>query len=346
MRREHSPSSRRACLAMHLTGAPGFPSPARVGARRRTLSGPSMAAALLAAACVAPAPRGAPPDSPAATSPAAPAPQTAPSSPAAPQTAPSSPAAPSPQTASAAAATIAPPAPTTPAEATLAAPALPAIALPAIALPEKIAVPGDRAVFVAHGAPGDRRALVYLHGRCGDVHAFRGWAPAAARHGTLIALVGDTPCKGGWRSTWSHDIAGLDRRIRAAIAAVGAARGAPLAGESVTLIGYSLGATRAESLAKRSPGRYPRAILIGGPTTPEAASFGGAGAVVVMAGARDRRRHLEDAAAALAAAGIPATFLVLPAAKHGEYGPEGERVLGEALRWVHERAPVSGAPGQ
>ena len=34
-----------------------------------------------------------------------------------------------------------------------------------------VAVPGDRSVYVVHGAPGDRRVLLYLHGRCGDPHA-------------------------------------------------------------------------------------------------------------------------------------------------------------------------------
>ena len=65
--------------------------------------------------------------------------------------------------------------------------------------------------------------------------------------------------------------------------------------------------------------------------------------MVLMAGALDRRRHLQGAAEAISAAGIPATFLVLPGARHGEYGPEGERVLGEALRWAFERAPPQGS---
>ena len=41
----------------------------------------------------------------------------------------------------------------------------------------------------------------------------------------------------------------------------------------------------------------------------------------------------------IAAAGVPATFMLLPGAKHGEYGPEGERVLEEALTWALAKAP-------
>jgi predicted esterase len=226
-----------------------------------------------------------------------------------------------------------------PVSASAAAPVSASAAAPAPApSPTKIAVPLDQAVYVAHAPPGEQRAIVYLHGRCGDVLAFRAWARAAARYGTLIALQGDVPCKGGWRSTWSYDMAGLDRRIHRAIEAVSAARGSPLDAASITLVGYSLGAARVEGLAKRFPGRYERAILIAGPSPPEASSFPGAAAVVLMAGDRDRRRHLQEAAAALLAGGVPARFMLLPGARHGEYGPAGERVMGEALAWAFARA--------
>jgi len=308
-------------------GRDGFDSGPRVSlaVRVRPLLGKlSLAAAALATACAAPAPAPAPalatprPVPPASDHPTAeaaepPAPEPAPEleKPADPAAAP---APPDP------AASDAPPAPPP-------------------SFPDKIPVPLDRPVFVAHAPAGERRAIVYLHGRCGDPFAFQSFAAAVTRHATLISLQGDVRCDGGQRSTWSHDTALLDRRALAALKAVGAARGAPLDAESVTLIGYSLGAARAEALVKRAPRRYRRAILVAGPEPPEAASLAGVGAVVLIAGARDRRSHLEEAAASLAAAGVPATFMLLPGAKHGEYGPEGKRVLEEALTWALAKAP-------
>lgn len=40
----------------------------------------------------------------------------------------------------------------------------------------------------------------------------------------------------------------------------------------------------------------------------------------------------------LAAAGKPVRFFLLPAAKHGEFGPEGNRVVGEMLSWLLDTA--------
>jgi predicted esterase len=194
-------------------------------------------------------------------------------------------------------------------------------------------------VFVAHGPPGEGRAVIYLHGRCGDPLAFRAWARAAARVATVVSIQGDVKCKGGFRTTWSNDVRALDRRVTQALAAVGAARGAPLDGDSLTVVGYSLGASRAEDLVSARPRRYRRALLVAGPLAPEPASFAEAGAVAVIAGGRDRRRHLEEGASALADGGVAARYMLLPGAKHGEYGPEGERVMGEALAWALHQAP-------
>jgi hypothetical protein len=36
----------------------------------------------------------------------------------------------------------------------------------------------------------------------------------------------------------------------------------------------------------------------------------------------------------LAAAGRPARFFLLPAAKHGEFGPEGNRIVDDLLGWL------------
>ena len=58
----------------------------------------------------------------------------------------------------------------------------------------------------------------------------------------------------------------------------------------------------------------------------------------MMAGSRDRQDRMRAGERAFRAAGIPATYRVLPGAGHGEMGPEGERVMGEALAWLQENA--------
>ncbi|NUQ77066.1 MAG: hypothetical protein HUU21_26325 [Polyangiaceae bacterium] len=202
-----------------------------------------------------------------------------------------------------------------------------------------VPVPGDKDVLVVHGASGDRRALIYLHGKCGDVRAFGSWADAAGKHGTLVALVGEEPCAGRGRFTFTRDLARLDRRVTNALRAASEVRGETLDDRSVTLLGYSGGASRAAALAGKYPDRYPRLILVAAPSAPPAGSLKAARAIVFIAGARDRREHLREAADAMARSGRPATFMLLPGAAHGEYGPDASRVMGEALAWAFSRAP-------
>jgi predicted esterase len=224
------------------------------------------------------------------------------------------------------------------------APAPKAIAEPARALFEPgatvtVPVPEDKDVLVVHGAPGDRRAFIYLHGKCGDVRAFGSWASAASKHGTLAALLGDEACAGGMRFSFSRDLARLDRRVTNALRAASEARGEALDDRSVTLLGYSGGASRAAALAGKYPDRYPRLILIAAPAAPPAGSLNAARAIVFIAGGRDRQEHLRKAADAMARSGRPATFMLLPGAAHGEYGPDASRVMDEALAWAFAKAP-------
>ncbi len=197
---------------------------------------------------------------------------------------------------------------------------------------ESVRVPGDRSVYVVGAGAPVPRAIVYLHGKCGDPLAFRPWAAAASRHGTLVSIQGDVPCDNG-RRRWSHDLALAQRRIDAALEAVSSARGVRLDARALTAIGYSEGAIRVEQLARRSPDRYPHVILAAGPVAPRATGLERA-RIVVLAGARDRREHLREAADAMAKAGLPVTFMLLPRAAHGDYGPEGERVMDAALEWL------------
>jgi len=200
----------------------------------------------------------------------------------------------------------------------------------------EVAVGFDKRVRVVHARTGQRRVLLYLHGVCGNPVAFEPWAKSLVPHATLISLVGDRPCPGGHRHKWSHDMMGLDRRVRAAGDAVEVARGEPLEHDRLAVAGYSQGALRAESLAKRFPKRYPHVVLMAGPLAPSPASVADASRVVIMAGEKDRQKHLRDAAGRLAGAGTKVRFILLPGAGHGEYGPEAEEVMSDMLAWLFE----------
>jgi pimeloyl-ACP methyl ester carboxylesterase len=204
-----------------------------------------------------------------------------------------------------------------------------------IGTPVSLAVEGDTAVQVAHAPLSTRRVIVYLHGRCTepaiDVERI---ALSASQHGTLVAPQADEACPGGHGFRWTTDVQAIQPRIDQALRAVGVARGGALDTAEITLVGYSEGAARAEALAHAFPERYPYVILIGAPTTPAVAHLGGARAVALLAGQKDRQDLMKSGLLALEHAGKPAHFFELPGAEHGEFGPDGERVMGEAFEFV------------
>jgi predicted esterase len=203
-----------------------------------------------------------------------------------------------------------------------------------VGTPVALEVAGDRPLLVSHAPASQRRAVVYLHGKCSSPDKLTEWAPAVAEQGTVVGVPADIDCpEGGQR--WTLETGAIQRRIDEALRAVEAARGAPF-DPDVVLVGYSQGASRAEALAAAYPERYRRVVLIGGPTQPAPASFSEAQAVITMAGDRDRQDLMQAGAEELKRAGKEARFLTLPGATHGEYGPEGARVMTDALRWVVE----------
>ena len=204
----------------------------------------------------------------------------------------------------------------------------------------QLPVPGDRSVIVVHAPAGNRQAIVYLHGVCGDVYAIRSWAGAVSQRGTLVAMLGDDACKARkGRFRWFRDADRLDRRIQRTLEAVAEARGGQLDLEQITLIGYSQGADRAERVASRFSHRYPR-VLLGSPPDAPGLRFAEGQAVAVVAGARENNDKRRDGVEALKQAGYPAVFLTLPDAYHGQFGPEGDRVMDEAVAWLfHQTEP-------
>ncbi len=208
----------------------------------------------------------------------------------------------------------------------------------------KIPVKRDVAALAVFATGESDQVLVYLPGHCGDplagVHAF----PAeAAKRGTLLVVQGDQPCPDG-RRKWSADLVGIQRRIDAAIAAAATVRGQPLDAKSLTLLGYSQGALRAEQLVKRFPDRYPRVAIMASPRAPTIAHFPTAARTILAVGALDRQDLMKDGFDALSGAGVPALLLSFPDAGHGSYGPEGARVMDEAFAFLFAEAAPAPVP--
>ena len=177
--------------------------------------------------------------------------------------------------------------------------------------------------------------MVFLPGYCSRARGYAdSFAHAAASRGTLVTMQADTACKDEAARRWTNTTSRLDARIEAVFRAAGDTT--PL--EDLTILGYSEGAVLAEMLASAKPARYARVVLIGAPRKPEEWRLRHARAVVLMAGQRDAQEHLIAGKRALAAAGIPSTFLELPGAKHGEMGSDPERVMAEALDFLQTHA--------
>lgn len=220
-------------------------------------------------------------------------------------------------------------------------PAASEAAPPILELPEGVVpgesvlvpVPNDKPALVIHAAAENRRAIVYLPGLCGNVRAVEAWRDAAARSGTLIGLLGDKPCGNG-RYHWGKKLDVIEARIERALQAAKAARGGALDIEHPILFGYSQGADRAERLAQLYPRKYLRVILGGSPHEPALNRLGDAEAIAVFGGELETFGHMQAGAEVLAAAGKPARFFLFPRAKHGDFGPDGNRVMGELFTWL------------
>lgn len=209
-----------------------------------------------------------------------------------------------------------------------------------VGVPALVPVPEDKPVLVLHAPAHIRRAIVYLHGKCGDVHAVESWKDTATRHGTLIALIGDLPCGAG-RFKWPGRVERIQERIERALTAVRAVRGGLLEPAEPILFGYSQGAARASLLAHQYPERYRHVVLGGPPNAPKLENLREARAVAVFGGEREVTTTMKRGTEALVAADKRARFFLLPSAAHGEYGPDGARVMDELLSWLLNAADPS-----
>jgi pimeloyl-ACP methyl ester carboxylesterase len=202
-----------------------------------------------------------------------------------------------------------------------------------VGVPTVVPVPGDRQLLVFHAKASNQRAILYMHGHCGNVHAVESWSEVLADSGTLIAVLGDRNCGNG-RFKWGKRLDLIQARLSNALTVVKAARGGLLDIEAPILFGYSQGADRAEVLVARYGQRYRRVVLGGASRKPRLSRLGSTEAVAVFGGELEMTGHLRAGAEVLAAAGKSARFFLLPGAKHGQFGPEGKRVMNEVFSWL------------
>jgi predicted esterase len=196
-------------------------------------------------------------------------------------------------------------------------------------------------VFVMRGAPRGSGRLAFLHGMCGHGLGYaQSFQFSAAKKGTLIAPQGDISC-GGVFSKWSSDVAALDARILRTFQLLVE----PDDTAEITIIGMSQGADRAVALVKRYPKRYTRLISMDAPTALKPGQLRSLRAAVMMAGELDRRDLMRQSTQALTASGVPATFMIIPRARHGDMGPTPEQTMGTALDWLwaHGGETIRGA---
>ncbi|MFO0613568.1 MAG: alpha/beta hydrolase [Polyangiaceae bacterium] len=207
---------------------------------------------------------------------------------------------------------------------------------PAPAVVEQIPIEGDQPASFVRAPDGSAPKVVFLAGICTIGYAYLMAFPEAARaHGGALTLEGDQPCPGypDYRS-FSSDADKQEKRIEAALTAlVGGDVALPAGG--FTLVGYSRGATIAERLSHKWPDRYPRVVLIGSPSEPNAELLSKARAVATMSCSKDVPWRMKGALTSLRYRKIPAEYFEMPDCTHGQV-TEGDRVFGEAFTWLEE----------
>lgn len=204
-----------------------------------------------------------------------------------------------------------------------------------------VKVPGDKPVRVLHAPRSQPRALIYLHGWCGRPESAEDWKHAALAHGSVIALTAELHCANG-RTRWGKRSVDTDQqheRIQRALRAVKEARGGALDLENPIIIGYSQGAARAYRLARRYPKHYQRLVLGGPPEKPSMYFLSSVRAMAVLGGELETTERMREGTADLQEAGKLARYFIIPKARHGEFGPEAERMMHDVLSWLVRVAP-------
>jgi predicted esterase len=214
--------------------------------------------------------------------------------------------------------------------------------------PTRVTIPGYRAALVFHGKPGVTRAMIYLHGVCGNVQKIEDWTDMASNYVTTIALYGNKPCPTApARASWNQDIEFIHQLIQTALNRVAEDRAGQLDVHRAVLFGYSQGASRAERLVERYPEHYPWLVLGGPPSPPRFERLRGARRSVILVGSEEHQEHLAGVAQELTTLGAPTEFNVFSGVGHGSFGRDAPRVMNETLSWLLEltvhKSPTSAA---
>ena len=193
--------------------------------------------------------------------------------------------------------------------------------------------------------PGARSITVMLHGMCSEPgNACRHFAQQVTQHEHLVCPRASKRCDGGG-SIWP--LRGFVEDVERAVTRAEGALGDRVdASHGRTLIGYSLGAFRALTLAEQGAGKYPRVMLIGAKIYPnqKALRENGVERLLMSAGSWDMMHdHMQRETRRLTRAGFNARFLGLGPVGHF-FTPSFAEYLPQALHWlgVEEEGGVAG----
>jgi predicted esterase len=212
-------------------------------------------------------------------------------------------------------------------------------AMSARALEPEVFEEGDEGPGILAYPPRDaskpRPVTVLLHGMCSEpVRACRHFAATVSERGWLLCPRATRRCEGGG-STWPFT--GFERNIEAGIERVRERHPGQLdESEGRTLVGFSLGAFRALSLAQSAEGTYPRVILIGAKIYPDSHLLARAGVERLLLAAGDydmMSAHMQGRARALARQGFPVAFQSYGRVGHAFPG-DFSKFLTRGLDWV------------
>jgi predicted esterase len=207
------------------------------------------------------------------------------------------------------------------------------------AAPQPITLPqtAEQAGVVIYPARvmGPHPITVLLHGMCGDpARSCSHFADEVTRTSTLICPRASLRCPGGG-SSWPES--GVAEAVERAVARAKLAL--PEAIDDTqrrTLIGYSLGAYRAQQIALTSGGKYARAMFIGARVSLDARLLAQNGVmrVLLCAGEWDMTHDpMQHEARRLQRAGFPSRFLGLGPVGH-LFTPSFASYLPEAWSWL------------
>ncbi|MEP7053058.1 MAG: hypothetical protein ABJB12_22020 [Pseudomonadota bacterium] len=210
----------------------------------------------------------------------------------------------------------------------------------AAAAPQPITLPetAEQAgvvIFPARAA-GPHPITVLLHGMCGDpARSCSHFADEVTRTSTLICPRASVRCTGGG-SSWPE--IGVGEAVERAVARAKLALPDAIDDtQARTLIGYSLGAYRAQQIALTSGGRYARAMFIGARVSldPRLLTQNGVTRVLLCAGEWDMTHDpMQHEAQRLQRAGFSSRFLGLGQVGH-LFTPSFASYLPGAWSWLN-----------